>query len=786
MRSIRATIATVFFALVMSAVAGANTAWTGNNDVVFTRNDGQWPEQVQFRARSGDTFIWLTDNGVRYSLIRSTELDTRPTKGPRENPLAPPREKLESIHFGVTFLGGNTTPDVLGLSEKSYCFNYFIGNDPTRWKTSVPSFDSVVYRDIYPGIDMKYYGSSDGVEYTFVLSAGADPSAIRLQYEGIESLSVGNNGELVAKTAWGEMIEKPPVIYQEVNGSEIEVAGSFEIIGGNTFGFVVEDYDKESELIIDPVLTFSTYFGGSGTQYGQDITYDQAGNIVVVGHTYSTDFPVENAYQPEKAGAAGTFDLFISKLNPVTSELVYSTYFGGTDEDKCRCVVLDAADDIYVAAQTQSGNLPTVNAYQSTLQGGFNDVYLFKLNSEGNSIIYATYLGGAQNEQIMGLAVDAYGCAYICGVTESLNDFDIQNAFQTIPGGGEFDGFVTKFSAAGNALVYSTFLGGDTKDEPKDIAVNSAGEAYVVGDTYSENFPDHNTLYPCQINSEGPIDAFITKFSTAGNTVEFSTFFGGTEDEWIEGVALDESSNVYLVGCVESVDFPTLNPIQDELTPGGFLGGADMFVSILSGEGDALLYSTYLGGDNEDFAIDIGLGPDGAIYVNGNTYSTDFPVANYLDEALGGELDIVAARIAPDGSALVYSTYLGGSLDEECSALAVNSEGSVAITGYTNSTDFPLANPYQSVAPYHQNDVFISLISGGCCAGKRGNFDGDADNAVNIADIIAAVSWTFESGPAPICLEEADTDGDGLVTIEDLVRLVNYVTDGWPVPVDCE
>jgi len=787
MRAVLAIFVAILPALFLSTAAVANASLTGSSDISFTRNDGQFHDQVRFRATSGDAFIWFTDGGVRYSVLRSTGDVPRLAQGPRENLLTPPDEGIEKLSFGVTFVGANPIPDVIGVSKKGYHYNYFIGNDPSQWKTSVPSYDTVLYHDIYPGIDMKYYANADGIEYTFVLSPGADPSVIRLEYEGVESLNIGEDGQLVIATAWGNMTEKPPVVYQMSGGCEVEVAGSFAVGEGNSFGFALEDYNPELALVIDPVITFSTYFGGSKTQYGRDIAIDQSGNVVIVGHTYSLDFPMVSAYQDTKAGATNTYDLFISKFDPETGDLLYSTFYGGNDYDRCRALALDNLGNIYVACQTMSRDMPTVNAYQENLEGGSNDVYVFKLNSAGDHIDYATYLGGNQNEVITGLAVDNLGCAYVCGTTES-SDFDLQIPFQPDYGGGDFDGFVTKFSPSGNTLIYGTYLGGDDKDEPRGISVNANGEAYVVGNTYSCYFPTHSALYPCQINAEGPIDAFITKFSAAGNAVEFSTFFGGTEDEWIEDVAIGDNGDVYLFGCVESDDFPVLNAIQEERCPGGFLGGADLFVSIINGDGDALVYSTYLGGHSEDFAEAMALGPDGSIYLTGVTFSTDFPVVNYFDASfgVGDTLDAVVARIAADGSELMYSSHLGGNNDDWCWGLAVRSDGSAAVCGDTKSTDFPLVNSYMSTPPYNQTDVFITVISGGCCTGVRGNFDGDPDNILDILDIYAAIGWTFEGGPAPSCLDEADTNGDGIVTIEDLVRLVNYIYGGAPVPATCD
>lgn len=767
------------------AVAGSSFGISPHDQtIVFTENVGQWDNQVRFRGASGGATVWLADDGILYALSRSTGKRPELISDSKGALKSDPAGEVEHLLFGVKFVGSNSRPEIYGLSEKDCHFNYFVGNDPSRWKTSVPSFDTVVYHGIYPGIDMKYYGKPDGIEYTFIVSPGADPSVIKLRYEGVQSLHVDNDGELVISTAWGALDETLPAVYQVTDGRKVNVGARFEVANDGSFGFVIDGkYDSGKELIIDPVLTYGSYLGGTGAQYPSEIMEDNEGNIVVLGYTRSLDFPITgDAYQTGFAG--GIFDVFVTKISRLTSEIVYSTFIGGDDRDEEPKMVIGPGGNLYITGRTYSDNFPTVNPFQNTLKGT-DDSFILILSSLGDQLLYSTFFGGSKEEDWSRIAVDDQGYIYISGITTSF-DFPTMNPYSPVLNGGQFDGFVSKFYPAGDALVYSTYLGGWDDEELQCLGVTQAGEAVVAGLTHSSDYPAVNSLYPCQINPNALIDAIVTKLSSDGSYLVFSTYLGGTQDEWFEDLVLDDNGDIYLVGGMESWDFEMVNSFQPEhCAIDSATKGSDLFVIGLSSAGDEVLFGGFLCGSRDDWGSSIDLGPDRSIYVTGVAESNDFTLASPIDATFDGESDIIVARISPGGSQLIYCTYLGGSDDDYKPHLAAGSDECVHVTGSTYSDDITMVNPTQpiSLANY---DLFLATICGGCCLGDRGNFDGDAEDELNVADVVAAVDWAFRGGSISPCPDEGDVDGDGKVTLYDVLYLVYYMFRLGPAPLSCD
>nr|NIM15472.1 hypothetical protein [Candidatus Aminicenantes bacterium]NIM82219.1 hypothetical protein [Candidatus Aminicenantes bacterium]NIN45430.1 hypothetical protein [Candidatus Aminicenantes bacterium]NIN88251.1 hypothetical protein [Candidatus Aminicenantes bacterium]NIO84608.1 hypothetical protein [Candidatus Aminicenantes bacterium] len=416
--------------------------------------------------------------------------------------------------------------------------------------------------------------------------------------------------------------------------------------------FAVGDYDKRLELIIDPVvLVYSTYFGGSRWESAAGIAVDSSGSVYVTGYTNSIDFPTENPYQENLREDMWGFgrDVFITKLAPGGNTLVYSTFLGGSEGEAARCIAVDGSGSAYVAGHTGSKDFPMQNPFQENLQ---------------------------------------------------VNEW----------GYGQ-DAFVTKLSPSGNTLVYSTLLGGSDWDEIKGITVDSSGNAYVTGNTNSMDFPTQN---PFQENLQATWgygqDAFITKLSPSGSTLVYSTYLGGSYWENACSTAVDSSGNVYVAGDTESTNFPTLNPFQQNLQAvGGY--GNDAFITKLSPSGDTLVYSTYLGGNDWDSVNSIVVDNKGNAYVTGITYSLDFPVNNPF-QLNQGNSDAFVTKLAPPGSSLIYSTYLGGSYEEVARGIAVDSSGNAYVTGGTESVDFPTAFAFQeNLKVIGQGEVYEAFIT---------------------------------------------------------------------------
>ncbi len=768
--------------------------------LAFTENQGQWDEQVLFRADASGATMWFTRDGAYYQLTRRIRVGRQPcapdiseqdvgttgvptyggtnvTLSGVEGPSGAPQlavgserfrhepDSIESIVIKANFVGSKPTPRVVGEGLLEYKCHYFLGNNPAKWHADVPNYQSIVYENIYPGIDLKYYGNGKQMEYDFIVSPGGDPSQITVRYEGAKSLSVDAAGRLVVETDWGEVIEQPPVGYQISGGDRVSLAGEYVLKGDKAFGFELPDgYEADLPVVIDPTLDFSTYLGGSGLDKGYDIAVDESGAAYVTGETYSTDFPTENPYQ---GTLGGIIDVFVTKLSSSGSSLVYSTYLGGNMDDYGDAIAVDASGAAYVTGSTESTDFPTLNPYQT--DQGAEDVFVTKLSAAGNSLVYSTYLGSGGYDWGYGIAVDASGAAYVTGATWE-SDFPTLNPYQTDQGGE--DVFVTKLSAGGNSLVYSTYLGGGSWEVGYGIAADAAGAAYVTGYTFSPDFP---TLNPYQTD-QGDRDAFVTKLSAAGNSLIYSTYLGGGVNDYAYDIAIDAAGAAYVTGRTYSTDFPTLNPYQTDQ------GGRDVFVTKLSAAGNGLVYSTYLGGSDLDWGWSIAVDISGEACVTGETHSTDFPTENPY-QADQGAGDVFVTRFSSSGSSLVYSTYLGGNENDEGYGIAVDTSGAY-VTGYTLSTDFPTENPYHTYQGDY--DVFVAKIAK-CC--NHDGIRGDADHsmALNVGDLSYLVDHLFghPPGPAPPCTEEGDVDGSGAINVADVTYLVEYLFFDGPAPPPC-
>lgn len=492
-----------------------------------------------------------------------------------------------------------------------------------------------------------------------------------------------------------------------------------------TVGFQLAAYDTTKPLIIDPVLVYSTYLGGStagdvpgkgggtGFDVGQGIAVDSGGNVYVTGTTGSLDFPTVNAIQPNfnSVVGGGNTDAFITKINAAGTAIVYSTYLGGSGDESVADVAVDATGDVYVAGSTNSTNFPTANPVQPS-NAGESDVFIVKLNASGAALVYSTYLGGSALEGLGGgisMAVDSAGNVYVVGGTNSTN-FPIINAIQPKFAGGFNDAFVLKLNAAGSALLYSTFLGGSESDSAASVTVDGNGNVYVTGSTDSSNFP---TVNPIQPNKGNRTDGFISKLNAAGNVLTYSTYIGGSNHDYGSAIAVDSRGNAYIAGSTSSVDFPTVNPIQPNLAG----GVADAFITKVNAAGTALVYSTYLGGNGADELVGRGIAVDlfGNVYLTGLTESTNFPMVNALQPKYGGVQDGFVTKINAAGTALVYSSYLGGNQLDRGRGIAVDTGGNIYVTGQTASSNFPIANALQAKyagglaeVPF---DAFIAKIS---------------------------------------------------------------------------
>ncbi|MCA1591594.1 MAG: SBBP repeat-containing protein [Acidobacteria bacterium] len=674
----------------------------GRIPLSFETNQGQTDGSVNFLARGAGYTLFLKPAEAVFVLTRheGDESAKRSVQKQSDN-----NARLTRV-LRMKLVGADANATVAGAEELAGKVNYFVGNDPAQWRTSVPAYGRVRYTDVYPGIDMVYYGNQRQLEYDFRIAPGADARTVSLQFDGADKVALDAGGDLLLTLGESVIRQPKPVVYQEVAGERRAIEGGYVVREGGRVGFAVGAYDAERPLVIDPVLVYSTYLGGSGGDQGLDIAVDPAGNAYITGFTNSTDFPTVNPIQSTN----GSFqDGFVTKLNAAGNAFVYSTYLGGNGFDQARGIAVDSAGNAYVTGFTNSDNFPTANAFDATIGANGDDAFVTKLNAAGNALVYSTYLGGSDSAEFgEDIAVDSSGNAYVTGSTFST-DFPVVNAIQSTFGGFT-DAFVSKLNAAGSALVYSTYLGGSEAEIGEGIAVDSAGAVYLTGDTSSTNFPTANAV---QATNGGGQDAFVLKLNAAGSALVYSTYLGGSVQDDGEAIAPDSAGNAYVTGNTFSTNFPTANAIQP--ANGGTTITQDAFVTKFNPTGSALVYSTYLGGTGGEIGFGIAVDSSGNAYIGGATGSfTSFPTANAIQCSTGGGQDAFVTKLNAAGNAFIYSTYLGGTGTDNGRGIALDSANNVYLGGFTRSSNFPVVNAAQSAFGGDATifgDAFMAKIS---------------------------------------------------------------------------
>ncbi|MFC1539731.1 SBBP repeat-containing protein, partial [Candidatus Latescibacterota bacterium] len=484
-----------------------------------------------------------------------------------------------------------------------------------------------------------------------------------------------------------------PYCYQLIHGEEVEVRVNYNILDvkKNRFGFSIGEYNPEYSLIIDPELVYSTLIGGSGTKKTRGVTVDSSGNAYIIGYTGSSNYPV-TAGTLDESFNGGTYDAFISKINSTGTNLVYSTYIGGTGSDSALDFKIDNSGNAYLTGSTGSSEFPvTSGVFDETFNGGY-DTYILKLNSLGNGIIFSTFIGGSGDEGSEGLFVDTFGNVYITGDTNSTD-------FPTTPGAfdesqnGDSDCFVLKLNSTGNTVLYSTFLGGSSLDTGASIDVDIDGNAYIAGTTASSDYPVTLDAYDETFNGDNEV--FATKINQIGSALIYSSYVGGSGQDNGRKILLDSSGNAYIAGNTKSSNFPTTLGAYDETFNGPVHDG---FVYKLNSSGSELIFSTYLGGSvisghQEEVAWGLALDSDGGLYVSGYTGQSDFPTTpNAYDNAIGGGMDAFLSKLNSAGTQLEYSSYFGGDNywdNSSYNGVALDAAGNVYLSGNANSSDFP-------------------------------------------------------------------------------------------------
>lgn len=636
----------------------------------FVPNRGQSPRSVLFEARGGRSRFAFERRGVVISIAPQTTLALR-------------------------FLGANPSPVVEPGRRGAGHVNYLVG-PRSRHRTGLPVYEGLVYRDLWPGIDMTFGRHGAKLRYELHIRPGGDPRDVRLAWRGAREVSVTETGALKVTTAAGAMVDAAPRTFQRVGGRRIPVSSRYVLGAGGRFGFEVGRYDRRRALVIDPELAYSTFLGGLGHDQANAVGVDGSGHAYVAGGTTSADFPTSEGAFDRSYGqnSSGAGDAFVTKLSRDGSDLVYSTFIGGsTGGDSAHAIAVDPGGHAYAAGSTSSLDFPTTpGAYQTTRPHNENP-FAVKLSADGSRLEYGTYLGSG-SAGAYAIAVDEAGIAYIAG------DVCCTGAFPTTPGAyqpnnrGYNDAWVAKLDAAGSQVLQATMLGGDGFDFIGDMAIDDAGNAYVVGDSVSNVFPTTPGAFQ-QSRSVGSSDLFVSKLSSDLSRLEYSTWLGGSDTDNGFGIDVDHRGNAYVVGETDSRDFPT--------TPGSFdpsepTGTGDGFVTKLNASGTALAYSTYLAGiEYFDRAEDVRVDGQGSAYVAGLTnsfdYTSDFPSTPdaFQPQKSGGSFvtDGFLTKLDPSGSRVLGSTFIGGDDEERVRGLAIDAAGAAYVVGETRSGNFP-------------------------------------------------------------------------------------------------
>jgi len=670
----------------------------------FIPNVGQFDGRASYCAKTSSYALWATDEGLVFDCAwkgRAAETEGENEDGvSRAHPRKPDGPYRRDVSR-LVFPGKNKAVKIIPGALSPHRVNYFLGNDPARWREGVETYAGILYEDIYPEIDLKVYGVERAIEYDWVVKPGGDVGSIQFEYRDVEATRIDPEENLVVTTSFGELVHRKPVAYQTEAGRRESVDVRFVRLDSQTYGFEAGPHDPGRALVIDPVvLVFSTFLGGDDWDRCGAVAVDQKLCVYVVGATFSTDFPLKAAYDPTFNGRA---DIFVAKFNQSGKSLIYSTFLGGPQSESALCLTIDKNNNVYFGGFAYEG-FPTKNAYDSdyddSKHGDYYDAIVVKLNRLGN-LVYSTYLGKGDDDIVCGIAVDDAGRAHVSGDTDNL-DFPVKYAIQPHFGGND-DGFVAVFSAAGNSLVTSTFIGGSMWDGVSNLVLDGKGYVYICGTTRSSDFPT-KSAYDSAYNG-GLSDAFYAKLGPLARFRVFTTFLGGNKIDYGTDIVIDAELSAYIVGTTQSKNFPRVKAFDKTLG-----GTYDAYVAKFAPNGKSLVYSTFVGGSEYDSGNHIALDSRMNVYVAGGTESSDFPCLDAYDDSYNGYQDVVLFKLAPSGSSLVFSTFLGGSNKDVAIGLCLDRLNAVYVAGETYSSDFPVRLGFDMTFNGGEYDVFVAKL----------------------------------------------------------------------------
>jgi hypothetical protein len=703
----------------------APVAAYGKLPLSFDVNQGQTDRRVKFLSRGAGYTLFLTSKGVVLSLQ--------------------PRHGTHDV-LRLKLMGSNHTPTIEGSDQLPGKSNYFIGNDPKKWRTDVSTYARVHYRNVYSGVDVVYYGNQRTLENDFIVAPGTKPGVIALAFEGTNTIAIDAGGSLVLGLESGDVRLQKPVIYQIVDGVRHDVAGNYVIRRDRHVGFDVAAYDPTQPLVIDPVLVYSSYLGGNGGESGNAIVVDDSGNAYITGDTTSTTFPTVSPFDATRSGGN---DAFVTKINPTGSALVYSTYLGGGNTEIGSDISVDLGQNVYVTGRTTSSDFPTVNAFDSIYSGGTDeDAFVTRINAAGSALVYSTYLSGTFGARGFGISAPFQGDAYVTGTTST--GFPVTaSAFESTNYSSSFLTKLCTNCSGAASLAYSTLLAHTGTLEGRAVAADAAGNAFVTGNVNSTATSFASAGAFQTTFGGGSSDVFVEKFDTflsgAASRV-YATYLGGSAKDAVadssgnsgKAIAIDESGNAYITGSTSSTNFPLVNAAQ------AFNGGLnDVFLTKLNAAGSSLGYSTYWGSTGDDFARSVAVNVAGGAYVTG-VAGPNFPVVNSLPTPLAGVGFVT--KFTPSGSAVVYSTRLSG-VTNGSFGIALDRAGNAFATGATNGAIVTVF-PFQPTNGGGGTDGFVSVIADPTIIGRVSDENGNplAGATVDLTGTVTATTTTDANG----------------------------------------
>jgi Beta-propeller repeat len=744
----------IICASVICILASLIPVQSSAGSIPFTKNMGQWPDSILFRASANGATMWFTKNGIWYQFFKAVEkatpsataidpsaswaADISSAPYPVGSKFSHENDSILTTMIKAEFVGASSSVEVLALEEMEYKCNYFIGNDNSQWRSNVPNYTTVTMRGLYPDVEVKFSSKNGLLHEEMIATSSSALAQVKVEYRGAESVTPLSISSSTIKTSLGEHTFEGIMLADQSAAKFSSIPSKSASAGG------VE-------------LAYSTYFGGDDADWGQAVAVDGEGCAYITGGTRSSNFPTDTGYH---AINHPRFDGFLAKLSPYGSAVLFCTYIGGwSGGDLGYQVKVDSSNAVVVSGYTYSTDFPTLHAVQNVYGGfGREDVFVVRFSPNGDSLIYSTYLGGEEFDFPYSLSLDTYGSAVIVGTTNSVN-FPIFRSLQS-QNSGQIDHFLTKIAPTGDSLIFSTYLGGSSYEWEPYIAIDGNDDIILISGTSSQNYI-LQSFFP----DSGATESFLMKVSKNGDSLLLGRYFQDIGIGSGSQFALDNMDNVYMAS----------------------INGSMIKYSISN---DSIVYNCFISGGMTEWITDVAVDNAGAAYVAGHTSSPSFTTMHaYQDTYRGGDSynDCWVAKVAPNGT-LDYSTFLAGTYREWCNGLVADSGGNAYVIGLTASPDFPVHNPFQGAVTF-ASSVFVTKLAAysgpNCCLGTRGNVDGDFQKLLNVQDVSFLARRLFRGGPPAPCFAEADVVVSGSLNIVDLIFLIRHVFSGGPPPPTC-